>query len=171
MKVDPRRGIDGVDGRTLCDGLCISPFLTPALQCWVDSWKSSGRSLLVLKRRTASLGLGTIVRVHNAAAQSSHRLACYPALGKWVSWRTRLQVEDCFLLVSRALIKATHWPDPGLEAVATPTSATSWQQPSAWDTFCETCPLPAPIHHHPLYGRPEKPGQLGWACSSLSDDS
>ena len=95
----------------------------------------------------------------------------HPALGKWVSWGTRLQVEDCVLLVSRALIKATHWPDPGLEAVATPISATSWQQPSAWDAFCETCPLPAPIHHHPLYGRPEKPGQLGWACSSLSDDS
>ena len=86
MKVDPRRGIDGVDGRTLCDGLCISPFLTPALQCWVDSWKSSGRSLLVLKRRTASLGLGTIVRVHNAAAQSSHRLAC---------WRMASTREQC----------------------------------------------------------------------------
>ena len=91
MKVDPRRGIDGVDGGTLCEGLCISPFLSPALQCWIDSWKSSGRSLLVLKRRTASLGLGTIVPVHNAAAQSFHRLVSreQPPLG---SGTCRVQV-------------------------------------------------------------------------------
>lgn len=83
VKVDPRRGTDGVDGGTLCEGLCISPFHSPALQCWVDSRKSSGRSLLVLKGRTASLGLGTVVRVHSAAAQSSHRLVCreWPPLG------------------------------------------------------------------------------------------
>lgn len=54
----------------------------------------------------------------------------------------RLQVEDCVLLVSRTLVKARPWGSCDPRPI--PTSASSWEQPSGWDTFCGTCLLPHP---------------------------
>ena len=62
-----------------------------------------------------------------------------------------LQVEDCVLLVSRILWRWPRSPTGQAQALRKlwhtppiPISASSWQHPSAWDTFCGTCPLPHP---------------------------